>query len=71
MTSDGKLVVNEKTWDTLPSDKKLWMLYDTMQEIDRRLERLERKSLLNKTLSIIGGIFGGAATIFGGKMIPH
>jgi hypothetical protein len=59
------MIINEKRWKEMPDNERTWIIYDTLQYIDKRLTRLERRNLIHKAFAFAGGIIGGAATFLG------
>lgn len=62
------MIITKETWGSLPGTDREWVLYNTLQDIDDRLKRLETKSIFHKSLAFLGGILGGIAAYFGSKM---
>ena len=64
----GGMIVTEKDWESATENQKTWMIFNTIQDINRRLEQLEKKPLLIKIYTFIGGIIGGALAYIGIKL---
>jgi hypothetical protein len=61
--------ISKETFETFDVEGKLNTLFDLILGIDRRLERLEKRSLFNKSLAFVGGLVGGFVAIFGKWMV--
>ena len=55
---NGFIVINEKDWEKSSSEQRDWMLFHTLQLMDKRLNNLEHKHI-DKVYAFIGGIVGG------------
>lgn len=62
-----KMTVTEESWKKIPDDEKLWLIFNTVRSLDRRITKLERGGWLHKGLAFTGGIIGGAACFLGLK----
>ena len=60
-----KMVVTKETWANIPDDEKLWMIFNTVQSLQKRVTQLERGGWLHKGLAFTGGVMGGAACFLG------
>ena len=65
----GFITVNEKDWEASSSKQREWMTYNTLQSIDERLKKLEKKPLVTNFYSLLGGILGGMLATLGLKRI--
>ena len=59
------MVITEKDWDEMPSKQQRWLLFNTMQSINKRLKKVERRPIIDKVLAFGGGAIGGALTAMG------
>jgi len=66
--SNARMIVSKERWDELEEKERSWFVYDTMISIDKRLTSLEKAKILNKSLSFMGGVVGGAAAFLGIKI---
>lgn len=65
--SDGFITINEKDWQSMDDEQKLWAIYNTLQTMDGRMKTLEKRPIIDKCFSFAGGIVGGAAAFLGIK----
>ena len=66
--SSGYMIINEKDWENASEEQRSWMVFNTIQNINVRLEKLEKRPIIDKALSLIGGVIGGALAYFGIKI---
>jgi hypothetical protein len=64
---NGFIVLSEKDWEGMDEKQKLWAIYNTMSSMDTRLKILERRPVVDKCFSFLGGIVGGALAFLGIK----
>lgn len=69
--SDTKMVITEESWAKIPEEEKSWLTYNTIQSMDRRIAKLEKGGVINKSLTFAGGIIGGIAFWLGIKIWGH
>ena len=62
------MIVNEKDWEIASEEQRSWMVFNTIQSINTRLEKLEKRPIIDKALSLVGGIIGGALAYIGIKV---
>ena len=62
------MVVNEKDWENASEEQRSWMVFNTIQSINIRLEKLEKRPIIDKALSLVGGVIGGALAYIGIKV---
>lgn len=65
---DFKMVVNEERWKEFSEEEKSWLTYDTLQDINKRVKKLENRKFFDSAKSFAGGVIGGAAAIIGMKI---
>lgn len=65
--ANGFMIINEKDWEKASDEQKSWMTYNTIQSVETRLKKLERKPLVDKVCSFVGGVIGGALAYIGIK----
>lgn len=58
-------VVTEKDWEHFTPTQQSWMTFTAVQEMDKRVKKLERRKVYDKVASACGGIFGGVLAIMG------
>lgn len=68
MPNNIKMVVNKERWKEFSEEEKSWITYDTIQDINKRVKKLENRRLFESAKSFAGGIIGGAAAIIGMKI---
>ncbi len=61
--------ITKETWEHMPKEQRDWVLFETMLTMKRDIDRLKKRPLADKFYSFMGGIVGGVATYFGGKML--
>ena len=66
--SDSYMVITEKDWEKADEKQRSWMLFNTMQNINCRVKKLERRPIVDKVWAFVGGIIGGAAAYLGLKI---
>ena len=55
------LTMTEKEWEHLNASQRVWVLYRSVQSLNDQVEVLRSKVPWSKTLSFLGGFFGGLA----------
>ena len=63
----GYMIITEKDWDKASPEQRDWMIFRTIQDINKRLEKLERRSFIHKAMAFAGGIVGGVLAFMGLK----
>ena len=66
--SNGYMIIKEKDWEKASEEQRSWMVFNTIQSINVRLEKLEKRPIINKALSLVGGVIGGALAYIGIKV---
>lgn len=59
------MILNEKDWDGLSEKKRSWIMYNTMQSVERRVTKLESRKWIDKGLTGVTGLIGGALAYLG------
>ena len=59
----GFIVITEKDWDNATEKQQLWWIFNTLQQVDQRLKKLEGRLWYDKACAIVGGVIGGASAI--------
>ena len=63
------MIITDKDWENATEEQRSWMLFNTMRDVNSRLERLEKRSfLVDKIYSFFGGILGGILAWLGIKI---
>ncbi len=68
--SNGFMVVTKKNWEAATEKQKSWMLFNTIQSMDGRLKKLEKRPIIDKIYAFGGGVLGGALAYLGFNKIP-
>lgn len=66
--SDAKMTINKDRWRGFEEEEKSWILFDTLQDINKRVRKLENRKFFDSAKSFAGGIVGGACAIVGLKI---
>lgn len=69
--ADGFLVLDENDWEDATPEQQSWMTFKTLKSIDSRLSKLEKRPLMDKCFSFLGGIVGGFVAALGIKWGGH
>jgi len=67
MSKNGFVVINEKDWGCATSAQKEWWTFNTLQSLDKRMQKLERRPIIDKCVSFAGGLVGGFCAACGIK----
>ncbi|MHA1224094.1 MAG: hypothetical protein ACTSP3_12760 [Candidatus Heimdallarchaeaceae archaeon] len=65
---DSFMIITEKDWDDATEKQRSWMLFNTIQSMDTRLKKLEKRPIVDKICSFGGGVVGGALAYLGIKI---
>jgi len=63
--TNGFIIIDEHDWESTPPEKRDKLMYQTMKSIDLRLQKLEKRPIIDKCFSFAGGVIGGAAAALG------
>jgi hypothetical protein len=66
--TNGVIIIKDKDWERATPEQRDWMIFNTLQSLDRRLEKLERRPWLDKGFAFIGGVIGGGLAFLGIKI---
>ena len=66
--SNSYMIIKEKDWEKATEKQKSWMLFNTVQSMDGRLKKLEKRPIIDKMFSFVGGVIGGALAFLGIKI---
>ena len=66
--SNAKMTINKERWSGFEEEEKSWILFDTLQDINKRVRKLENRKFFDSAKSFAGGIVGGACAIVGLKI---
>lgn len=65
---NAKMIITKESWANMPDDEKNWLMFNTIQSMDRRITKLEKGTIINKSLTFAGGVIGGIAFWLGIKI---
>ena len=65
--TNAKMTINEERWKGFDEEEKSWILFDTLQDINKRVKKLENRKLMDSAKVFAGGLIGGAAAVLGMK----
>lgn len=72
MTGDkNEVIMDETTFGKLSPENRDWIIYNTVAGQGKRIDVLERRHVVHKALSVVGGFIGGLMGVFGSKFIQH
>ena len=60
-------VVTKEDWEHMTPEQQGWMTFNAVQSIDKRVQKLEKRPLVDKCFAFAGGVVGGAASFLGIK----
>jgi len=66
--SNSYMIITEKDWEEASEKQRSWMMFNTIQSMDARLKKLEKRPIMDKVFSFAGGIIGGALAFLGIKI---
>jgi hypothetical protein len=61
------LIVDEDTWKEIPSERREYMMYQNLLEVNRRLDKLEHTNFVKSLWAFAGGAIGGFIATIGLK----
>lgn len=64
---NGFLVVDEKDWKELAPERRDWLIFNTLKSMDGRLKKIEKRPIMDKCFSFLGGVMGGFFAALGIK----
>jgi hypothetical protein len=67
MANGNGFVITKETWENMPAEQREWLLFDTLQDMNRRLKLVEERPFRDKCYSFMGGLIGGALAAAGIK----
>lgn len=62
------MVITREDWEAANEKQRGWMMFNTVQDMNKRLIKIEKRSFLYKTFAFAGGMVGGACAFFGIKV---
>lgn len=67
-TKNGhRMVLTDRDWENMTPESRDWLIFSTLNSMDKRLEALECRKKYDKCWSFFGGILGGLAATLGIK----
>ena len=63
--SNLKMVVTEKSWEEMSDSERSWLVYRTLQSMDKRIQAIENKRWVDSAKILFGSMIGGAAAAIG------
>ena len=63
------MVVTKEDWIAASAKQREWMMFNTIQEMNTRLDKVEAKPIYDKMCAFMGGIIGGALAFMGLKVV--
>jgi len=60
-------VVTEKDWRNMTPEQQGWMTFNAVQSLATRVQKLEKRPIVDKCFAFAGGVIGGAAAFLGIK----
>ena len=63
--SNAKMTINKERWKGFDEEERSWILFDTLQDINARVRKLENRKIWDGAKSFAGGMIGGAAAAIG------
>jgi len=61
----GGFNIDETDWGHMEPKQQSWLTFNAIQSMDARLSKLEKRPLMDKCFSFLGGIMGGFAAALG------
>jgi len=61
------MVLTDRDWENMTPESRDWLIFSTLNSMDKRLEALECRKKYDKLWSFFGGILGGVAAMLGIK----
>ena len=66
--SNSYMIITKEDWEDATEKQRGWMLFNTIQSMDARLKKLEKRPIIDKVFSFVGGVIGGALAFIGIKI---
>jgi len=60
-------VVTKEDWEGMTPEQQGWMTFNAVLSLDTRVQKLEKRPLIDKAFVFAGGVIGGAAAFLGIK----
>ena len=60
-------IVTKEDWEHMSTSQQGWMMFNAIQGLDERMCKVEKRPLMDKFFSFLGGVIGGFAAALGIK----
>lgn len=67
-SSQAHMVISKDDFKALPPDDRDYIIYTTVNNVERRVSVLEKRKLIDKGVAVVTGFLGGIAGILGLKL---
>ena len=57
-------VVTEKDWEHFTPTQQNWMTFTAVQELDKRVNKLEKRPFVDKAVGFFGAVIGGGMVMW-------
>lgn len=61
-------IVTKEDWEHMTPDQQSWMTFNAVQAMNCRVDKLEKRTIVDKAFAAVGGVIGGACAYIGLKM---
>lgn len=58
-------IVTKDDWENMSPEQQSWMTFNAVQEMNKRVEKIEKRPLTDKCWSFAGGVIGGFLAAIG------
>ncbi len=66
--TNAKMTISPERWKEMDENERTWIVYDTLVTLDKRVIKLEKGGIINKSLTFAGGAIGGIVFWLGIKI---
>lgn len=67
--ANGFIILNRDDWEHTAPEQRDWLIFNTLQAMNTRLEKLEKRTFVDKVSSFAGGVIGGIVGFLGLKVV--
>jgi len=64
---NGFIIIDETDWKEATPEQRDWMIFKTLRVLDERMQKLEKRPVVDKCFSFCGGVLGGFLAFLGMK----